>query len=275
MTGRGHARIELEPGVALSCTVESRNGKRLELRTRAPNFLGERIPELEKRIRGSIRRGTVTFTIELEGIANETEIDVDAIRGLHEQLRDLRDELGTPDLKTLLALPGATRTTKPTLSEAAVEGLRNATELALSRYREHTIAEGMATAAALERQFLVIENAAKEARDIEAQAHAIRTSELRERLVASPVAETLAEEVAALLKADIGEELERLAAHLELARSTLSEDVAGRRLDFLGAEMLREANTLGAKVSSARASHLAIEIKLACERIREQSMNLA
>src|SRR5205085_5298545 len=61
--------------------------------------------------------------------------------------------------------------------------------------------------------------------------------------------ERIVQEAAAMaVKADVREELDRLAGHVAAARELLATDGAvGRRLDFLTQEFMREANTLCSK----------------------------
>lgn len=76
-------------------------------------------------------------------------------------------------------------------------------------------------------------------------------------------------------KADVGEELERLRAHLGEVQRVLREGgTVGKRLDFLAQELNREANTLAAKSASPQISDCALELKLLVEQIREQSQNI-
>jgi uncharacterized protein (TIGR00255 family) len=77
------------------------------------------------------------------------------------------------------------------------------------------------------------------------------------------------------LRADVDEELKRLATHVTEARRVLDAGGAvGRRLDFLMQELNREANTLGSKASAIDLTQAAIELKLAIEQMREQIQNL-
>jgi len=78
-------------------------------------------------------------------------------------------------------------------------------------------------------------------------------------------------------RSDIAEEVTRLSGHLEQFAEIIDaeDDVpAGRTLDFLTQEMLREANTIASKSSDAEISRLIIEIKGAIDRIREQVQNV-
>ena len=82
---------------------------------------------------------------------------------------------------------------------------------------------------------------------------------------------------AALLatKADVREELDRLAAHVSAARELLSDDGAiGRRLDFLAQEFNREANTLCSKSQDSALTKIGIELKTVIDQFREQAQNI-
>lgn len=82
---------------------------------------------------------------------------------------------------------------------------------------------------------------------------------------------------AALLatKADVEEELQRLRAHIEAARSLLkSKEPAGRRFDFLAQEFNREANTLCSKSADAEITRHGLELKAIIDQMREQVQNI-
>ena len=80
------------------------------------------------------------------------------------------------------------------------------------------------------------------------------------------------QEVAILAeKGDITEELTRLESHIEQMKNTLKEDGSiGRKLDFICQEMLREANTIGAKSTAAEINRLDVLLKTDIEKIKEQ-----
>lgn len=88
--------------------------------------------------------------------------------------------------------------------------------------------------------------------------------------------ERLAQEVALLAqKADVREELDRLAAHISGFRSHLdSGGVIGRQLDFLAQELNREATTLCNKSASVELNRLGLELKGAIDQLREQLQNI-
>jgi uncharacterized protein (TIGR00255 family) len=86
----------------------------------------------------------------------------------------------------------------------------------------------------------------------------------------------LEQEVALLAqRADVREELDRLAIHVEEAKDLVaSAGPHGRRLDFLSQELNREANTLGAKSIKTEGSQASVDLKVIIEQIREQVQNI-
>ena len=77
------------------------------------------------------------------------------------------------------------------------------------------------------------------------------------------------------IKADVREELDRLGAHIESGRTLLSEQTAaGRRLDFLTQEFMREANTLCAKSATPALTAIGLELKAVIDQFREQAQNV-
>lgn len=76
-------------------------------------------------------------------------------------------------------------------------------------------------------------------------------------------------------KVDVAEEIKRLSLHINEFRQTIEKGgVVGRRLDFLAQELNREANTLASKSIDASVTHLAVELKVLIEQIREQVQNI-
>jgi len=70
-------------------------------------------------------------------------------------------------------------------------------------------------------------------------------------------------------KADIREELDRIASHISQARGSI-----GRRLDFLAQEFHREVNTCCSKSNDVELTNTGLEMKSVVEQFREQVQNL-
>lgn len=76
-------------------------------------------------------------------------------------------------------------------------------------------------------------------------------------------------------KADTKEETDRFATHMDKFQSQLIEGgTLGRKLEFMTQELFREINTLGNKAQDTLAQHIAVDIKVQLEQIREQSLNI-
>ena len=78
-----------------------------------------------------------------------------------------------------------------------------------------------------------------------------------------------------LVERFVTEELTRLESHLDQYALTLrQEGEMGRRLEFLVQEMLREANTIGAKSGDTKVSRYCVDLKVELDRLREQVQNV-
>lgn len=86
----------------------------------------------------------------------------------------------------------------------------------------------------------------------------------------------IAEEVALFAdRCSIDEEIVRFESHIAQLREILNtEDVVGRKLDFLVQEMNREINTIGSKANDLTITRSVVELKSEIEKIREQIQNL-
>jgi uncharacterized protein (TIGR00255 family) len=75
-------------------------------------------------------------------------------------------------------------------------------------------------------------------------------------------------------RCDVAEEIARLAGHVDHFGAAIEgPEPAGRKLDFIAQEMLREANTIGSKSSDSQVARAVVEIKTAIDRIKEQAAN--
>jgi uncharacterized protein (TIGR00255 family) len=86
----------------------------------------------------------------------------------------------------------------------------------------------------------------------------------------------LAQEAALLAtRADVREELDRLRAHVQDARTLAAGgEGVGRKLDFLAQEFNREANTLCSKSSDIALTRVGLALKAVIDQLREQAQNV-
>lgn len=80
-----------------------------------------------------------------------------------------------------------------------------------------------------------------------------------------------------LEKLDITEELTRLRAHCDHFKQAVadgSEEIKGRKLNFIAQEIGREINTVGSKANDAAMQKIVVNMKDELEKIKEQSNNV-
>ncbi|MBU1541028.1 MAG: YicC family protein [Alphaproteobacteria bacterium] len=272
-----------------SWSVEARsvNGRNLEVRFRGPpGFDG-----LERHAKASaqtrLNRGQITL-----GVQARREIGVAALKVNQDILarylalaNQLAEEGATPpSADGLLSLRGvleAPEELDDPEARAAVEAAIVLTidaaidALKVSRDREGgqllpVMADFIDRIAAL---------AVRAEAEAAAQTDAIRERFTRRMTELAPDAPGLEDriflEAASLAtKADVREELDRLTAHVASARELLRQPPAGRKLDFLMQEFMREANTLCSKSATTALTGIGLELKAVIEQLREQVQNV-
>ncbi len=271
--------------------TKSVNGRGLDLRFRAP--LGYEGLESGARTLASERFKRGSFQVVLTAAADEAgrgfRVDPVALAEAVRLAKRVADETGLAPARVdgLLALKGVVvQEENASLDDEArmardaamLESLANAYDL-LGRARSN---EGAKLEAVLLKQIGEIERFTLEARALAVQQPFI----LRERMMAqlkeliapgsNVPEERVAQEVAILAsRADLSEELDRLAAHCQEARALVaSKEPAGRKLDFLAQEFNREANTLCAKSSDIQLTHVGLALKAVIDQFREQVQNV-
>jgi uncharacterized protein (TIGR00255 family) len=292
MTGFAAVDGEAE-GFRWRWELRSVNGKGLDLRLRLPEAWERHEAELRRRAGQALSRGSVTATLRIDaaaavaGATDSAALDAaiivarDAIRAAEAAGLPIAP-LSPADLLRLAPGSGAARGADPAdeaLAAAALSGF----DAALSDLVAARAGEGRALAATLARILDEIA-AVAEAADVAHRAQLAAAPErLREKVRAlqdagaETPADRLAQELALIaVKADVREELDRLAAHIDAARALLAETGAvGRRLDFLTQEFNREANTLCSKSASTALTEAGLRLKVLIDQLREQAQNLA
>jgi uncharacterized protein (TIGR00255 family) len=284
MTGFGRGIAE-QGGVRATVDIRTVNHRFLDIKLRGM------APALEDaistRLRGALERGAVSLSIHVDRPRElGARIDPEAAVAAHAALAALAARLGIagPDLATVLAQPGVMTAQAvepdPTVNDAAVlaaldaavrqlEGMRRTEGAAL-------VVELTARLAALTATRVAIAQLA----DAVPQQLQRRLQDRLHKLLdeAAPIdPQRLAQEVALLAdRADVTEELVRLASHLGQAAALVAEPTAavGRRLDFLVQEIGRELNTIGSKSTSAEITAAIVDAKASLEKLREQVQNV-
>ncbi len=271
--------------------VRSVNGRNLDIRLRIPAGYegleaGARILASERFSRGSIQ---AALTVTAEEGGRGFRIDPEMLSEAVQVAKRVAEETGLPPARVdgLLALRGVVIQEDAAQLDDEERSARNAAMLAsladaLDRMAIARTDEGTKIEKMLLSQVGEIETRTAEGRKLAAnQPQAFRDkmqAQLDELLgPGSKVPEErLAQEVALLAtRADLREELDRLAAHCQEARNLLGAGgPTGRKLDFLAQEFNREANTLCAKSSDIALTREGLALKAVIDQFREQVQNV-
>ena len=292
MTGYGQAEDELK-GVSYAVEIKTVNNRYLKTNIKLPEAVAFLEEDIEKLLRKNLSRGTINYALRFKQISANALFDIDetALRAIMDRLSQIgssADIKGTIEMGSLLNLPGIIRPTLPDkeMAEHVKDTVLNITQEAIDKLKQMRAAEGSFLEADLKNHCQAIRLGLERIRarsDDVLQEYAKRLKKRVDELLAEAKLkldeETLAREVAILAdKSDISEELARLSSHLarfaESCQTNPPEAGAGRKLDFISQEMLREANTIASKASDAQIIHHVVDIKCRIERIKEQVQNI-
>ena len=276
----GFARVEGSLG-DWSWAVEARsvNGRNMEARFRGPNGFDT----LERIVRDGAQsrfsRGQIQIGVQAKRAETTGTLRVNTF--LLEELLKVCDiyrakaGVAEPRLDGLLAVRGVVE-----LSDEAddpevrttVEAAMAASILeALDGLQQSRLSEGSALFPVLTAQVDRIASLTAQA-EAEAAGQPAAIRERFERRMAELIADPRALEERIVQEAAI---MARLAAHIASARQLLSADAAaGRRLDFLIQEFMRETNTLCSKSATVALTAIGLELKATIEQFREQIQNV-
>lgn len=286
MTGFGRAE---GVGHGWTWAVEARsvNGRNLEVRLRAPSGFDdlERLTKAAGQAR--FARGQVSLTVQAKPEAGTGVLGVDSeVLDRYLTLARQLVEAGAapPTADGLLALRGVMSAEDAGLDAETATALQTAiaatVEQALDALQASRRHEGAQLTPVLTGLIDRIEGLVGEAeREAAAQLDAVRERFSRRMAELAPDApgledRVLLEAAALAAKADVREELDRLAAHVASARALLDAPPSGRKLDFLMQEFMREANTLCSKSATVPLTAVGLDLKAAVEQLREQVQNV-
>lgn len=294
MTGFGDASEQVD-GVFYCVELRSLNNRYYKASIRLPDEIASLEAELDSLLRRRLNRGSITLAVKTRDTRAHAvpQIDDSVLTEYLGHLEKLRAKaLGNGhslniDLTALLALPGVLqphRDDQPLLDQARPVVMR-LTERACDKLTGMRVTEGRSIAEDLAKQREVIDRLlagvaqrAPQVIDVYHQKLRSRIDELLARAQLAIDQTDLTREVAIFAeRADISEEVSRMTAHMEQFEQIIEAsggEPAGRTLDFLAQELLREANTIASKSNDAQISRDIVEIKGAIDRIKEQVQNV-
>lgn len=270
--------------------LKSVNAKGFDFRMRLPPGWDDVELSARKRATELLSRGTVYANLNVKRSSATSNIRVNedvlaAVVKIAGQLAARIDAVA-PSIDGLLSIKGVIEVAEPEANEAEEQAARAAVaasfEQALASLIDMRKREGATLGDILKQRLDQIEQLAGQAEKAPGrQPEAIR-ARLAEQIAVLVNAsdrfdsDRLTQEALLMAtKADIREELDRIASHLSQARALLDKGGAvGRRLDFLAQEFNREVNTCCSKSNDLELTNTGLEMKNVVEQFREQVQNL-
>ena len=275
---------------AFEWELKSVNPKGFDFRLRLPPGWDDIEAPARKRAAELLSRGTVyaNLSVKRTGAASIVRINDEVLSSILKVAAEIsaRTDAVAPSVDGLLGIKGVIEVVEPESDEAEMQAARAAVsaafEQALQSLIEMRKREGTALGQILLQRMGEIEQLAKRA-----EAAPGRKPDAIKARIAEQVALLLEtsdrfdsdrlsqEAIMIAAKADIREELDRIASHIAQARELLGKGGAvGRRLDFLAQEFNREVNTTCSKSNDIELTNIGLEMKNVVEQFREQVQNL-
>lgn len=286
MTGYGYGEYFLYDR-RISVEIKSVNSRYLEMSIKLPKIINIYENDIKNILKEEIQRGKVDIFINILSDSQEdTIVSVDEVllEKYYEKICFVKEKYNLFDdlsLKDLISFDGVLKTSYAIsdvdylaqIWETLFVSINNALD-AFVKSRE---IEGTALKVDI---LLKIEELEKYLMSVLSLSDTI-TKDYEERLtkkIASIIddPQRLMTEVAIFAdKSSIDEEIVRLTANISSFKSVLnSDDVMGRKLDFIVQEMNREVNTISSKSQNVNLTKNCVEMKTLIEKIREQIQNI-
>jgi len=286
MTGFGNARIKVGKIGIIECVISSFNRRQLDVRVVLPDSLYMYEAEIIRLIKEEITRGAINCNLRFLRFASNTTLQLNPT--IARKYLELSERLATElkiendvSMSVLLRLPGVINDRENALSVEVMGKIKEVTRKAIDKLIKMKRKEGV---------FI--------GRDINAKVRTLKTilsgikknaplikekykKSLKQRLMSADVQfkdndERLMKEIVMFAeKCDISEEITRIDSHLfQLETVMQTSEEAGRYMDFLCQEIIREINTIGAKANDLEIAKKVINFKSTLEKIREQVQNV-
>lgn len=275
---------------AFDWELKSVNAKGFDFRMRLPPGFDEIEQRARKEAAGRLARGTVyaNLTVKRTGTAAAVRVNHDVLNAVLKIAVEMagRIDAVAPSIDGLMSIKGVVEVAEPETDEAEDQEARaailSAFEQALDSLVDMRRREGAALGEVLTQRLDEIESLAAKAEAAPGRKPEAIRARLAEQIAVLLEAsdrfdsDRLTQEALMIAtKADIREELDRIASHIKQARDLLRKGgPVGRRLDFLSQEFNREVNTCCSKSNDLELTNTGLELKNVVEQFREQVQNL-
>jgi uncharacterized protein (TIGR00255 family) len=275
---------------AFEWELKSVNAKGFDLRMRLPPGWDELESFAKKRASEVLSRGTVyaNFNVKRTNALSTVRVNEDILASIVRIAGMLAGKIDAvaPSIDGLLSIKGVIEVVEPENDETEDKAARDAAAVSFDQALAHLVdmrrREGAALGQILLQRMNEIEQLARKAEAAPGRKPDAVKTRLSEQIAL--LLETSdrfdpdrlnQEALLIAAKADIREELDRIASHVAQAREMIAKGgPVGRRLDFLAQEFNREVNTCCSKSNDVELTNTGLEMKNVVEQFREQVQNL-
>ena len=265
-------------GCSISCDIKSVNGKSLDINFKS-NFI---LPEVELFLRDlvskKVHRGNLEINFNVESIGQPSFVlNKKLIKEIKEELNKSDLDIKNLNFSDIKDIPNIfIDKKKSAYSETFIKRVFKGAFIALIENKEiegHKIKKTFADRIKkIHKNLISLTN--EEAKNKHKREKNVLNKLNSSSFVVSD--ESISNEVVnQIIKSDISEEIDRLKFHKSsLLEELESKNAKGKKIDFILLEMLREVNTILAKVTFSKEKKYALDIKIYIEEMREQVSNV-
>jgi len=286
MTGFGQSKAQYEDKT-IKVDIRTLNGKSTDVRLKVPNQYRSLEMTIRKQVLAKLQRGKIDVNVSIESPLGEEKysLNPELIKSYYSDLKSINDSLGANAsdlLQLVMRIPNVVSATEDTISQDETDLVKSIVDKASDALMDFRAEDGKSLSDDLLTQTSNINSLLDELPVHEAK----RLENLKSRLTANIEKELSQERIDNsrfdqelfyyIEKLDISEEKTRLAQHLKYFKEVVenTESPKGRKLTFIGQEMGREINTLGAKAQDTDIQKLVVNMKDSLEKIKEQIANI-
>jgi uncharacterized protein (TIGR00255 family) len=289
MTGYGRVEIPFHHKL-IAVELRSLNSKISDLRIKIPANYRTKETEIRKRVTQALERGKIDLMIEVSSSVGSGEeayaLNGELFRKYYRELRTICDELDCQNadlVQAIMRIPSVVISEKEALDGEEWDAVCKTIDQAIVVMNSHREIEGEAMEKECRDRIGAIKGLLEQISPLEKE----REEQLRQRIWQNVVDVVGKEKIDAnrfeqeilyyIEKLDITEEKVRLSQHCDYFLQVLDADgerQKGRKLNFIGQEIGREINTMGAKANYSAIQRIVVQMKDDLEKIKELVANV-
>ncbi len=265
-------------GYSISCNIKSVNGKSLDINFKSNFILSEVELVIRDLVSKKVRRGNLEINFNVETIGQPSFVlNKTLIKEIKKELNKSDLDIKNLNLSDIKDIPDIfIDKKKSAFSENIINKVFKEALIALIENKE--IEGNKIKKTFNERIKKIHKNLTSLVNEVAKNKHKRKKNILNKLNLSSFVVsdESISNEVVnQIIKSDISEEIDRLRFHKSSLLAELeSKKAKGKKIDFILLEMLREVNTILAKVTFSKEKKYALDIKIYIEEMREQASNV-